>query len=135
MIGKSLVNFFKNTRKRKCGDVAECKAAKQKAALIKKCKERNGAASTSLMTNMWDVKNFNPGLPVGEDDRTVDIHKDRLKKQFQLLPYSRRQTVINTSMSKTFPVRRKDILELQKTVVEILDEYPILADPLQVSCS
>ena len=84
---------------------------------------------------MWGVKNFNPGLPVGEDDRTVDIHKDHLKKQFQLLSYSRRQTVINTSMSKTFPVRRKDILELQKTVVEILDEYPMLADPLQVSCS
>ena len=124
---KKYINFFKNTRKRK--------RAKQKAALNKKSKERNGEASTSLITNIWGVKNFNPGFPVGEDDRTVDIHKDRLIKQFQLLPYSRRQSVISTSMSKTFPVRRKDILELQKTVVEILDEYPILADPLKVSCS
>ena len=34
---------------------------------------------------MWGVKNFNPGLAVGEDDRTVEIHKDRLKKAISVI--------------------------------------------------
>ena len=34
------------------------------------------------------LKKINPSLPVGEDDRTVEIHKDSLRKQYQLLPYS-----------------------------------------------
>ena len=136
MVGKSLVNFFKNTRKRKCVDVAECKAAKQKSAFLKNNKNNGACANnTSIVaiTNIWGVKNFNPSLPVGEDERTVDIHRDRLLKQFHMVPYSRKQSVISTSMSKTFPARRKDILELRKSVSDIMDEYPILADPLQVS--
>ena len=132
MIGRSMTNFFKNTHKRKCGDVAECKAAKVKASL-KKNTQLKTPDNNAVMTNIWGVKNFNPILPVGEDERTLNIHKDRLLKQHNLIPYSRKQSVINTSMAKTFPLRRQHILELSKSVADIIDEYPILADPLQVS--
>lgn len=131
MLKNSLVNFFKNTRKRKCGDVAECKAAKQKRQFMKLPKGNN-TANMSIYTNIWGVKNFNPDIPVGEDDRTMEVYRQRLLKQFHLLPYSRKQSVVQLSMDKTFPARRKDILELRKSVTEIMDEYPILADPVQI---
>ena len=84
------------------------------------------------MVNKWGVKNFLPGVPDGEDDRTQDMHRKRLLDQFSAHPFNRKLSIIKSGMDKTFSCRRADIVNLSKSVAEILDMYPILVDCHQV---
>ena len=84
-------------------------------------------------TNIFGVENFLPEEPLGEDERTIALYKDRLVGEYRKLPHSRKASVIEMAMEKTFATRRKEILLQGKFVQELLDDYPALKDPLQVT--
>ena len=84
------------------------------------------------VTNIWGVPNFLPETPEGEDERTLEMHQSRLKEEFQKLPQRRKQSVIDSAMTKTFSKRRAEIIVLFKTVEDVCDDYPALKNAFEV---
>ena len=117
---------FKNTQKRKCGDVPEVIEKWLKFGKLKKDVETN-----PRKPNVWGVKNFLLQTPEGEDDRTTEMYIVKIKEAHKQHPYNRKLTLINTAMDKSFALRRSMVVE-PKPVADILDLFPILSEPSEV---
>ena len=56
-----------------------------------------------------------------------------LANQAKLMPNIRSQVLINKCMDKTFPERRKYLLETVRRIGDVKEEYPLLFTMEQVS--
>ena len=117
-------HFFKNNRKRKYKDVKEVVERKKKVVEKK-----------TITKNIWGVPNFLPPPAEGEDDRTIELHRERLVEQYRKNVLKRNINSINVSMSKSFPARRKLIVQDITPIMDLLEMYPILHDFEQVRLS
>jgi len=84
--------------------------------------------------NIFGVINYLPETIVGDDDRTMEMHRQTLVRQSNLISYSRKVSVINVALEKTLSLRRRLIVVEKKSICVIFDEILILKEPLQVSC-
>ena len=95
-------------------------------------KAKTKKKDTVVTTNICGVKNFLPTIEKGEDERTIDIHIQKMKEQFALHPYKRKLTIVEIGMKKTFSKRREMITSGLRSVGDIIDDFPFLADGGQV---
>ena len=120
---------FKNKRRRNFYTEPTVIAAKEKYG---RNKLQQNSASAPNAKNMWGVRNFFPTDVDGEDERTQNIHCQRLVDEFRCLPYQRRCQTIKVSMDMTFPVRRRATIEDSQSILDTMNKFPILADSTQV---
>ena len=76
--------------------------------------------------------NWEPPFPQGEDETTMNIHKQFLKSEF--LKRSPDKDKIARRMLLTFPDRRK-MVNKKKPIKEIKEEYPALFRSSEVRTS
>lgn len=72
-----------------------------------------------------------PLLPTGEDEASQQRHLRLLKNEMKKVNPSKQ--IVRELMKKTFPTRRKAIVEGMGTVKELLFTYPALKFPDEVS--
>ena len=72
-----------------------------------------------------------PLLPTGEDEASQQRHLRMLKSEMKKVNPNKQ--IYRELMKKTFPTRRKAVVEGLGTVKEILDTYPALRFPDEVS--
>lgn len=83
-------------------------------------------------SNVWGIRNHLPACAQGEDDRTMEMHRQTLFKQFNVHQYNRKLPVLNVAMEKTFSWWRIVIIEDECSVAELFDKFPLLKEPRQV---
>ena len=71
-----------------------------------------------------------PNVPEGEDDVSFERHNRVLKSEWT--KSNRNALMVEQLMERTFPMRRRGILEAPADVQTIFDHYPFLQDPTQV---
>lgn len=73
---------------------------------------------------------FVPLIPDGEDEASLQRHKKKLKEEMKKVSPSK--TALRELMKRTFPLRRREILEGKGAVSEIILLYPALKFPDEV---
>ncbi|XP_057295105.1 uncharacterized protein LOC130623620 isoform X2 [Hydractinia symbiolongicarpus] len=130
---KKLREFFRNTRKRKCGQLPEIILMKSKFSKQPKKDAAHEIKGAVRSSNVWGVKNHLPACDPGEDDepwRCIDEPRT-LVKQYNVHHYNRKMSVLQVAMNKTFSWRRKLIIEDGCSVAELFDKFPLLKEPRQ----
>ena len=123
--------FFRNTRKHKCAELPEIIARKSKFARKRKSGSTADLAKIDNI-NIWGVKNYLPPDTVGEDERTLELYRRTVVKQYSAHPYNRKDSVWQVALEKTFAWRRRMVVNDQCSVAELLDKFPLLKEPRQV---
>ena len=72
-----------------------------------------------------------PLLTDSEDEASQQRHKKKLKDEMKRVSPNRQ--IVRELMKRTFPVRRREVLDGIGTVQEILSYYPALKSPEEVS--
>ncbi|XP_057300287.1 uncharacterized protein LOC130630716 isoform X2 [Hydractinia symbiolongicarpus] len=118
-------------RKRKCGQLPEIILMKSKFSKQPKKDAAHEIEGAIRSSNVWGVKNHLPACDPGEDDRTMEMHRRTLVKQYNVHHYNRKMSVLQVAMNKTFSWRRKLIIE-DGCVAELFDKFPLLKEPRQI---
>ena len=71
-----------------------------------------------------------PDVPEGEDEVSFERHNRVLKSEWS--KSSRNALMVEQLMDRTFPIRRRSILETPTNVLTTFKQYPFLQDPTQV---
>ena len=80
----------------------------------------------------WEVKNYLMDQMHGEDINSQTKHIERLREQSMLSTLRQDQVIITLSMDKTFPDRRKMIVEGFSRVDAVISKYPTLVGEKQL---
>lgn len=114
-----------NERKQKDKDLPEVQAKKRKH----KCVEEAGTqGNVPVLT--WGMANYLPPQPVSEDVTSINLHKECMQREYR--KSDQNASMIDFKMGITFPARRKQIIEENLGVRELLLEYPYLQSRRQV---
>lgn len=73
-----------------------------------------------------------PLFPVGEDTISLERHNRVLQAEFSKRATSRNNQVVSDLMDRTFPMRRKTILEQPLSLESIFEKFPFLQECEQV---
>ena len=113
--------FWKNMRQRNpvIANHPQVLAAKERFG------RKKGVAKTA--SNRWGCPNFYLNAPEGEDERTTNMYKEKLIKEYEAFPTNRSVEAVDLYMSKTVHDRRRMVKEMC-SVRSILSEYPILGE-------
>ena len=83
--------------------------------------------------DVWGVPNFLPSREAGEDDHSIEHHINRLKDQATMNVAKRNKEIINISLQKTYPERRKMLILEMRRIGDIMDIFPILSEGQEAS--
>ena len=76
--------------------------------------------------NVWGIKNFAPARCDGEDNGSIAEYMSLMKNQARLMVNFRKKSFITKAMDKTFPERRKFLLEKMRKIEDVKYQYPLL---------
>ena len=76
--------------------------------------------------NGWEIKNFAPVRCDGEDDESIAEYMALMENQARLMVNLRNKSLVTKAMDKTFPERRKFLLEKIRKIEDVKYQYPLL---------
>ena len=117
--------FFKNIRQRNplIANHPQVQAMKEKHG------KKKGAENTAI--NRWGCPTFYMETPVGEDERTTDLYREKLLAEFEAFPTNRVKETVSLYMNKTLHDRRRMVKDMVP-VARIIEQYPILGEGEEV---
>ena len=118
---------FKNSRSRLGNEIPQIDAKRNVYSMKRKREFIVNGVVSKKCSRAWGVVNYLPDRPDGEDDVSQASHIDRLQQQARLSEGKRNVEVTKTSMQKTFPDRRKQIILDMAKVEDVMKNYPTLA--------
>ena len=123
---RRLANKFANNRKRAYRDVPE---------VVEAMKERGSKFKKIRLGPQYGISNYRPiEDPHGEDAASVEVHINSMKKMF-LKPNALidQAKIIRLKMDKCFKFRRDWIISEGRSTTDVIQEYPFLQCPREVS--
>ena len=117
---------FKNNRFRLRDTIPEILAKRQKFGKKRKSADNIEEQTPKKITRCWGVDNFLPDIPEGEDDFTWQKFQQILKEQHNQPLHKQSTEIIDRTMKKTFPHRRKLLVKDLIRLTELIQIYPIL---------
>ena len=125
-----LKSHFKNTRKRtpNIPQIAMRKVGKRNQIQ----QDNNNVNPKKKLCLSWAVPNFLPTLQDGEDQTSIQGHRNRLNQQYIRSKDRRDAELVKRLMNITFADRRKMLITDLETLNFIISTYPILCEEEQV---
>ena len=129
-----LKTHFKNTRVKNKENIPEIFAKRATFSRKRNTPEQFdiGQHSQRKSFRACGVKNYIVAMYEGEDVNSLEKHVKRLKEQSTYSAVRKDDSIISLSMDKTFPDRRKMIVEDLSPVSAVLSKYPTLCGEEQV---
>ena len=118
-----LSNFFRNTRKRTDRDIP---SVKEKIDLFNSKKLLKNQGYKGSMKNVWRINNFAPVRYAGEDEKSIAEYMSLMENQARLMINLWNKSLITKAKDKTFPERRKFLLEKKRKIEDVKYPYPLL---------
>ena len=123
---RSIKRHFKRHRQRNCENIP---SIINHRLVYQRRKAGNGEASLAKKSRAsiaWGVKNYLPKRLEGEDDISIESHVNRMIDMSRLHKDRRQKHIIDMLMEKTFPERRRMLVEELVKVPEMKLKYPLL---------
>lgn len=98
-----------------------------------KMQEESAAETPGKAVKAWyGVPNYMPERPVGEDDKTIQVHIEWMQDEKRVRPRRPDYAKIKTLMTRTLADRRNMIIYKAASIADVLKEYPWLGDEDEV---
>jgi hypothetical protein len=125
-ISKDLHQKFRNSRKRTGKHHPEVVAKRINMGNQQTNAAEGRPPSSSVSKNQWNIPNFLPERPEGEDDTSIDRHLDIIQLQHRLPPSKKDHSLLNQALDATFATRREDIISKGLSITDLRQKYPCL---------